>query len=204
VFTAHPTEASRPAILDKMARIAELVEERGDPRRTEADRRRLDRRVDELIEAVWQTDELRHVRPDPLDEARFVIYYLTQTVREAVPKLLDELQAVLESVGATLPAGRVPIRFGSWVGGDRDGNPNVSPTTTDQVLQLQRSEALRILAEEVADLAEVLTMSTRVNEVSAELLIAAATDLADLGASTTEDDPSEPYRIRCQAIHRRL
>ena len=204
VFTAHPTEASRPAILDKMARIAELVEERGDSRRTEADRRRLDRRIDELIEAVWQTDELRHVRPDPLDEARFVIYYLTQTVREAVPKLLDELQAVLESVGATLPADRVPIRFGSWVGGDRDGNPNVSPTTTDQVLQLQRSEALRILAEEVADLAEVLTMSTRVNEVSAELLVAAATDLANLGASTSEGDPSEPYRIRCQAIHRQL
>ena len=204
VFTAHPTEASRPAILDKMARIAELVEKRGDPRRTDADRRRLDRRIEELIEAVWQTDELRHVRPDPLDEARFIIYYVTQTVREAVPKMLDELQAVLESVGATLPADRAPIRFGSWVGGDRDGNPNVSPTTTDQVLELQRRESLRILAEEVADLAEVLTMSTRVNEVSAELLVAAATDLADLDASTTEDHPSEPYRIRCQAIHRQL
>ncbi|MEE2767685.1 MAG: phosphoenolpyruvate carboxylase [Actinomycetota bacterium] len=201
VFTAHPTEASRPAILDKMASIAELVEERGDPRRTDADRRRLDRRIDELIEAVWQTDELRYVRPDPLDEARFVIYYVAQTVREAVPEMLDELQAVLESVGVTLPTSWVPIRFGSWVGGDRDGNPNVSPATTDQVLQLQRSEALRILANEVAYLGEVLTMSTRVNAVSAELLAAATRDLDDLA---TENSASEPYRIRCQAIHRRL
>ena len=72
VFTAHPTEASRRTILEKLAEIARVTEQRGDVRRTDSDRERIDRRVDELIEAIWQTDEIRSERPDPLDEARFV------------------------------------------------------------------------------------------------------------------------------------
>ena len=152
VFTAHPTEASRRSILNKLARISDLVEERTELWRTSADQRRIDRRIDELIEAMWQTDEIRHDRPDPFDEARFVLYYVNQAVRDAVPQLLDDMAAVLEDIGERLDPDRSPIRFGTWVGGDRDGNPNVSPGTTLAVLDLQRRRAIELLIEEVGDL----------------------------------------------------
>jgi phosphoenolpyruvate carboxylase len=204
VFTAHPTEASRRAILDKLATVSRLLEQRSEQRRTEADRRRIDRRIEEIIDAVWQTDELRHVRPEPMDEARSVLYYIGLTVREAVPDLFDEMQATLASIGQSLPTDRVPIRFGSWVGGDRDGNPNVVPATTDEVLGLQRRRALEMLIDEMADLGRDLSMSTRVHPVSDELVAATEADrptLADLGNRV---DHSEPYRVRCEAIRRRL
>lgn len=204
VFTAHPTEASRRAILDKLAKISRLIEQRSEQRRTDADRRRIDRRIEETIDAIWQTDELRHVRPEPMDEARSVLYYLGLTVRDAVPDLLDEMQATLTAVGASLPVDRAPIRFGSWVGGDRDGNPNVLPTTTDQVLSLQRRHALETLMDEIVELSHELSVSTRVHDVSAELAAVAESDrviLADLGNRL---DPSEPYRVHCEVIRRRL
>ncbi len=204
VFTAHPTEASRRAILDKLATVSRLVEQRSEHRRTDADRRRIDRRVEEVIDAVWQTDELRHVRPEPMDEARSVLYYLGLTVREAMPELFDEMQAALASVGASLPHDRVPIRFGSWVGGDRDGNPNVLPATTEQVVGLQRRYALEALADEVAGLGHELSVSTRVHGVSDELAAAAEADRAGLADLGNRLDASEPYRVRCEAIRRRL
>ena len=148
VFTAHPTEASRRAILDKISAVGRLLEQRAELRRTETDRRRIDRRVEEIIDAVWQTDELRHVRPQPMDEAKSVLYYIGLTVRQAAPDLFDEMQTSLASIDQSLPTNRVPIRFGSWVGGDRDGNPNVLPETTVEVLRLQRHRALEILIEE--------------------------------------------------------
>ena len=204
VFTAHPTEASRRAILDKLAQVSHLIEQRIEDRRTDADRRRIDRRVEELIEAIWQTDELRHVRPEPLDEARSVLYYLGQTVRDAVPDLLDEIQAVLRSIGQDLHSDRAPIRFGTWVGGDRDGNPNVLPDTTDRVLRLQRRHALEILVTEVIALGHELSVSTRVHEVSDELRAAVEADRNPLKDLRDRLDWSEPYRIRCEAIRRRL
>ena len=204
VFTAHPTEASRRAILDKLAMVSRLIEQRSESRRTEADRRRIDRRIEELVEAIWQTDELRHVRPEPLDEARAVLYYLDLTVREAIPELLDEMQAALRSIGQALPTDRVPIRFGSWVGGDRDGNPNVSPATTDLVLGLQRRRALEILVDEVGALGHELSISTRVHGVSDELREAVDADRPALKDVQGRIDWSEPYRVRCEAIRRRL
>ena len=117
VFTAHPTEASRRAILDKLATVSQLLEQRSEQRRTEADQRRIDRRIEEIIDAVWQTDELRHVRPEPMDEARSVLYYIGLTVREAIPDLFDEMQAALRlhrPVAARRP-GTHPLRvMGGW------------------------------------------------------------------------------------------
>jgi phosphoenolpyruvate carboxylase len=89
VFTAHPTEASRRSILTKLNAVAELLDKRNDPRVTEPDRRRIDRRLAELIDLIWQTDEIRHVRPDPRDEAVSVIYYFDELFRGAVPEVLD-------------------------------------------------------------------------------------------------------------------
>ena len=204
VFTAHPTEASRRTILEKLAEIADATESRGDRRRSDADRARIDRRVDELIEAIWQTDEIRSEKPDPFDEARFVLYYLGQTIEESIPVLLDDIDAAMTSIGSSLDAAHVPIRFGSWVGGDRDGNPYVTPEITESVLTLQRHKALDILIAETDRAARELSMSSAVIGISdrlTEFLDAHRAPFADVLAHTR---PSEPYRQAAVIAHRRL
>ena len=204
VFTAHPTEATRRSILSKLSRIAELIEQRCSPLASTSDHRRIDRRIDELIEAIWQTDEIRQERPGPLDEARFVLYYLSQTVRHALPDLFEDMAATLSDLGIQIEATQVPIRFGSWVGGDRDGNPNVSAQTTTEVLELQRQRALDLLVLEVSELAEVLSVSGRLHSVSPQLAALVATDVADHPEIITNANQNEPYRLRCAAMILRL
>ena len=204
VFTAHPTEASRRSILGKLAMIADHLEGRSEHRRTESDRQRIDRRIEELIEAIWQTDEIRQERPDPFDEALSVLFYLDQTVREAVPDLLDDMATALNAIGGQMEVGHSPIRFGTWVGGDRDGNPNVSPEMTEAVLGLQRQRALDLLMAAVVDLGGDLSVSTRVQGISDELSAAVREDSALIPGQVPAHGDSEPYRARCAAIGHRL
>ena len=207
VFTAHPTEASRRSILDKLAEISSLIERRSHAGANESARRRADRRIDELIDAIWQTDELRRQRPDPVDEARSILYFLTEITVEGVPELLDDIDAVLTSLGGSLDPQRAPIRFGSWVGGDRDGNPNVTATTTVEVLAFQRQRALRILIREIEKLSSDLSVGLAVTGVSEELSRQLETDRAEFPALTERFgalSAGEPYRQRLSVIHRRL
>ena len=207
VFTAHPTEASRRSILDKLAEISSLIEHRAHAGADDTARRRADRRINELIDAVWQTDELRRQRPDPVDEARSILYFLTEIAVQGVPELLDDIDAVLVSLGGGLDPDRAPVRFGSWVGGDRDGNPNVTPDTTVEVLTFQRQRALRILVEEIEGLSSELSVSLAVRGVSAELAEAIAADREQFPRLTARFDrlsAGEPYRQRLAVIHRRL
>ena len=120
VFTAHPTEAARRSILSKTADIAELLTERSDPRIADSDRDRIVRRLAELIDLIWQTDELRRSQPTPIDEARSVIYYFDEIFREVAADLFDELDHQLGRLGVALPAEATPLHFGTWVGGDHD------------------------------------------------------------------------------------
>ena len=166
VFTAHPTEASRRSILDKLAELAVLIERRGESSLSQSDKGAMDRRIDELIDAMWQTDELRRERPDPVDEARSILYFLNQIVTEGVPELFSDVDAVLRSIGGSLASDHVPVQFGSWVGGDRDGNPNVKPDTTLAVLAFQRARALRLLISEIEELSAELSVSIAVTKIS--------------------------------------
>lgn len=145
VFTAHPTEASRRSVLELLRRIAQLVHESEDPRRPIADAPLAERRLAELVDVLWQTDELRVVRPEPKDEARTAIYYLQTLATAVVPQLLGELDRTLRRIGFALPAAARPLRFGSWAGGDRDGNPHVTPTVTLDIVRLQHDAGLRVL-----------------------------------------------------------
>ncbi len=206
VFTAHPTEASRRSILDKLAALAVLIEHRNEPSCGPSDERRIDRRVDELIDAIWQTDELRRERPRPVDEARSILYFLNEIVADGVPELLDDVDAVLRTIGGALDD-QVPVRFGSWVGGDRDGNPNVTPATTMEVLAFQRARALRLLTDEIEDLSSELSVSTAVTGISDELARQLAADqesFPDVSARFGRLSAGEPYRQRCGVIHQRL
>lgn len=206
VFTAHPTEASRRSILDKLAELAVLIEERNESSTSDNDKRRIDRRVDELIDVIWQTDELRRTQPDPVDEARSILYFLNEIITDGVPELFDDIDAALRTIGGELHE-NTPIHFGSWVGGDRDGNPNVTPEITLEVLGFQRNRALRILIHEIEQLSSELSISDVVVGVSPALTAQLETDRSAFPTVTARFDKiseGEPYRRRCGVIHQRL
>ncbi|MDX1449911.1 MAG: phosphoenolpyruvate carboxylase, partial [Acidimicrobiia bacterium] len=206
VFTAHPTEAARRTLLTKLRRIAELLSERADPRRTEPERQRIDRRIEEIIDQIWQTDELRAVRPTPMDEARSAVFYLDQLARDVVPDLSNEIDLQLARLSEKAKRGPA-VRFGTWVAGDRDGNPNVTPELTMQVLEMQHDHGLRSLVEHVEAIAEELSMSARIHGISDELAAALESDRQDLPAVWERFkvlNADEPYRLKCAYIHQRL
>ncbi len=207
VFTAHPTEASRRSMLDKLREVARLVEERGNERCTSWEQRRIDRRIDELIDVMWQTDEIRREKPQPLDEARTLLYYVEQVVRHSLPNIWEDLDVALEEVGSTLDPTVAPVVFGSWVGGDRDGNPNVTPDTTRDVVQLQRSRALRILIDELEGLRGELSPTELIRPASQELQDAVNADrepFADVFARIGRINDGEWYRLRLAVMIQRL
>lgn len=207
VFTAHPTEAARRSILTKLNRIAELLEERLDPRASDADHRRIDRWTGELIDLIWQTDELRLDRPEPIDEARSIIFYYDQLFTDVVPGLLEEYDVQMRRLGIDQAPTDTPVRFGTWVGGDRDGNPFVTPEVTMAVLELQHEHGLRNVTAGIERLSAELSNSVAVHAISDELSEALASDrelmpkvFARFGSMNAE----EPYRLKCGYIHQRL
>ncbi|MDH3294151.1 MAG: phosphoenolpyruvate carboxylase [Acidimicrobiia bacterium] len=207
VFTAHPTEASRRSILNKLAEISQLTKQRSLDRTSASDARRIDRRIDELIDLMWQTDEIRRERPEPVDEARTALYYLEQLAAHGLPELWSDLDGELGELGRSLPSEVAPIRFGSWVGGDRDGNPNVTPETTAEVLELQRQRALRLLRTELDGLRAELSTSERIRLPSDELRYQIEADrkrFPDVFAEVGRVSEGEWYRLRLAVVLRRI
>ncbi len=207
VFTAHPTEAARRTLLTKLGRIADLLAERSSARSSDADRARIDRRVAEIIDQIWQTDELRAQRPQPIDEARSAIFYVDQLAGEVLPGLAEDVAINLERLGLPFDEVRPPIRFGTWVGGDRDGNPSVTPGVTMQVLEVQHEHGLRNLIELVEEVAEELSTSTRIQAISSDLESSLEEDrvaLPEVWQRFHTLNRDEPYRLKCAFIHQRL
>jgi phosphoenolpyruvate carboxylase len=207
VLTAHPTEAVRQSILAKRRRIAELLEQRSNPRATEDDVRRDEREIAEIVDLIWQTDELRRKKPTPAEEASSVVFYLDDLFGAVLPDLLDDLAVHLSRLGIELAPRARPVRFGTWVGGDRDGNPTVTPEVTLEVLGLQRRLALRRLTATVQDLVSKLSTSTRVTRISQPLKASLTADkifLPDVYASYGSLNAEEPYRLKCSYILQRL
>ncbi|MDB1087251.1 phosphoenolpyruvate carboxylase [Streptomyces sp. ACA25] len=205
VFTAHPTEAARRSVLTKIRKIAELLD------RTEAepggDRRRTDLRLAENIDLIWQTDELRVVRPEPADEARNAVYYLDELHRGAVGDVLEDLAAELERAGAPLPAGSRPLTFGTWIGGDRDGNPNVTPAVTWEVLLLQHEHGINDALEHIDELRGALSSSIRNSGATQELLDSLQRDLEllpEISPRYKRLNAEEPYRLKVTCIRQKL
>ncbi|MGZ6804950.1 MAG: phosphoenolpyruvate carboxylase, partial [Nocardioidaceae bacterium] len=199
VLTAHPTEAARRSTLDKLRRIAALLDEPPSTART--------RRLAEAVDLVWQTDELRRDRPDPLDEARNGVYYLEGLGGTAVGDVLEELRDQLAARGVPLPPRARPLTFGTWIGGDRDGNPHVTPATTLEVLGLQAVHGLRLLLRLVDDLRRELSVSQRVSGATPELLAAldgALERLPEVDARYRRLNAEEPYRLWLTCVRERL
>jgi phosphoenolpyruvate carboxylase len=172
VFTAHPTEASRRSVLSKLAQISDLLE-------APANRVR-DARLSEAIDLLWQTDELRVERPLVIDEAVNALYYLDDLFRLTVPEVLDEFAAEVSRLGVEISPTAKPLSFGTWIGGDRDGNPNVTPDVTRETIVVQVGHAIRVISEAMAQLRQSLSVSTRIINVSQELKESVERDLANI------------------------
>jgi len=172
VFTAHPTEASRRSVLVKLRRIAELLDE---PRTD-----RSDLAIAEAIDLLWQTDELRLGKPEVTDEARNALFYLDDLAAGAAGDVVGEFAAAARACGLEVQAGRPVLTFGSWIGGDRDGNPFVTPAVTARVLAIQHDHAVRDLLPHIEDLSARLSVSERIAPVSPAFATSLADDLAAL------------------------
>lgn len=210
VFTAHPTEAARRSRLTKLREVADLLDAEAAELATTGGERTVaatDERLAQIIDLLWLTDDLRHARPEPIDEARSAVYHLAGLQGGALPLVLRDLGAVLEGLGAPLDAASTPLRFGSWIGGDRDGNPNVTPAMTMQVLLLQHEHGIRGVEHLVAHLIDELSVSEVIAEPSPELRASLEADLAAL----PEVDPrfralneQEPIRLKLTCIATKL
>ncbi|MGA8114467.1 MAG: phosphoenolpyruvate carboxylase [Actinocatenispora sp.] len=214
VFTAHPTEAARRSILVKLRALADTLDAEagektiaGVEQLSRADTERYDRRLAELIDLLWQTDELRLTRPEPADEARNAIYYLTELYADAAPKVLADLHDTLADLGAEVPVTAQPFTFGTWIGGDRDGNPYVTPEVTADVLRLGHEYGIRAAEKAMDGLVSDLSLSDRHAGVSAELADSLAADLAslpDLPARFRRVNAEEPYRLKARCVKAKL
>ncbi len=204
VFTAHPTEAARRSILSKRGEVAELLNRR----MTASNQDQVDlvdRRSAELIDQIWQTDELRTDRPTVVDEARSALYYLVALAEDVLPRLTETIDAQLHRLSPD--ADTNPLRFGTWVGGDRDGNPGVTASTTLEALALQHDRGLTLLIETIEDLSEELSMSSELTTPSAVLIDSLENDrraLPDVWQRERERTEDAPYRLKCSYIHARL
>jgi len=208
VFTAHPTEAARRSILSKQRAIADELDAEAAATSlygTPPDNRQ--QRLAELLDLLWQTDELRLTRPEPTDEARNAIYYLRDLHGDAAGQVLDDLAATLRRLGVDLPPTARPLTFGSWIGGDRDGNPYVTPEVTREALTIQHEHGIRATEAAIDALIAELSVSQRLRDVSPELTRSLIDDLAalpEINERFRRVNAQEPYRLKLRAIQVKL
>ena len=204
VFTAHPTEAARRSVLIKLRRIAALLLDDTDAVAGELPNRA---RIAELVDLLWQTDELRLERPQVMDEARNVLGYLSELSRGPIGAVLEDLNAAFTALGAPLPAYAQPLTFGTWIGGDRDGNPFVTADVTTSVLQFQREQAVLAILPHIDALIDDLSISERISGVHLALRQAVNEDLALLPEFDERYlliNADEPIRLKLRIIRTRL
>ena len=203
VFTAHPTESKRRTLLTKLRRLAHLLQrdvgqapgQLGDPAAVERE-----------IASLWLTDRSRVERPLVTDEAKTGLWYFDTTLYEALPRLQHDLRTALAS---HYPEVRAPARwltFGSWIGGDRDGNPNVTAAVTQEVLELHRLLAMQKLACDVRELGRSLTVSDRRETITPEMkkLLRENRHLSKRVELLAKRYPHEPYRLVLAGLRERL
>ncbi len=192
VLTAHPTEITRRTLIHKLVEVNSCLDRLDHSDLTDYETSKIMRRLRQLVEQAWYTDEIRKNRPTPIDEAKWGFAVVENSLWEGVPAFLRELnEQVKATFDITLPVDFVPVKFTSWMGGDRDGNPNVTAPITRQAIRLSRWKAADLFIKDMTVLISELSMSACNDEVRALC-----------------DDPEvqEPYRfilkkLRSQLIH---
>jgi phosphoenolpyruvate carboxylase len=201
VFTAHPTESKRRTMLKKLAALGGILR-----RHSLEEIQHAPEDIKREIVSLWLTDRSRTERPEVTDEARTGLWYFDRTLFQLLPRLQDDLQAALDRYFPGVKAPRRWLSFGSWIGGDRDGNPGVTAEVTAQVLQMNRRMAVAKLTEVLVNLATSITVSDRrlqsspaIRKLAKECRAASA-----LMASVGQRYPHEPYRIILSRLRERL
>ncbi|MHA6494285.1 phosphoenolpyruvate carboxylase [Pseudomonas borbori] len=188
VLTAHPTEVARRTLIQKYDAIAEQLAAGDHADLSQAEREQVRQQLQRLIAEAWHTEEIRRSRPSPVDEAKWGFAVIEHSLWHALPNVLRKAdQALHAATGLHLPLEAAPIRFASWMGGDRDGNPNVTAAVTREVLLLARWMAADLYLRDIDQLAAALSMQ----QANAELR-------AQVG------DSAEPYRALLKQLRERL
>ncbi|WBQ04048.1 phosphoenolpyruvate carboxylase [Kribbella sp. CA-293567] len=209
VLTAHPTEARRRAALATIRRISALLEERSDPRAGDSELAENRRRLIEQIDILWRTSQLRTSRPTPLDEVRSAMAVFEETLFDVVGNVYRRLDDALagEDAGIKQPVVAPFVRLGSWIGGDRDGNPNVTAAITREAMQIQADHVLRALELATDRLGRALTLDSATTPPSApvrRILEDARAVNPELITDIETRSPSEPHRQLLLLAARRL
>ncbi|MBD2899348.1 Phosphoenolpyruvate carboxylase [Actinomadura sp. RB99] len=198
VFTAHPTEARRRAVVTAIQRISDLLTALNAGQGA-SEREETERRLREEIDVLWRTALRRGTQMDPLDEVRTAMAAFDETIFRVVPHVYRALDRALdgEDTGTRPPKARPYLRFGSWIGGDRDGNPYVTAQVTRDAVMIQADHVLRALETACARVGRELTVHESTTPASAELrdaLAAARTAHPSRLAEGTKRSPGEPHR----------
>ncbi|WP_413374725.1 phosphoenolpyruvate carboxylase [Alkalihalobacillus sp. 1P02AB] len=167
IITAHPTEATKRTVLEIQKRISAILNQLDSPLVSKKDRMVLEESLYNEVATLWQTDELRHRKPTVIDEVKNGLYYFNETLFDTIPEIHQELELQLEEYFPNKEL-VVPnfLHFGSWIGGDRDGNPNVTPEITWETLKLQRKLVLKKYRTAIIDLMKRFSQSSTRVEVS--------------------------------------
>ncbi len=208
VFTAHPTEAKRRTALSKLRRVSRCLHDLDVRDLLPSERAEIERAIEAEVVALWQTDETRARRPTVLDEVNNALYYFQETLYDVVPLLYRDLESALARYYPG-EAFDVPpfLRFGSWIGGDRDGNPFVTNDVTEEAIRLQCALAIDLHSRSLGELHPRLSQSTARVPASDELLDSIQADagqFGDFGKSVLARWPSEPYRQKLGFVRARL
>ena len=159
VLTAHPTEVKRRTLIQKYANLIELMEQRHLYKKYPSKILEIDRKIYTEITVIWKTDELKRSKPSPLDEAKWGLAVIEDSLWDTIPKVYKRLNDIFrKNLGKDLPRGYSPIQFGSWMGGDRDGNPNVTADVTKKVILFSRWQAAKLYEKELTKLIQDLSM----------------------------------------------
>ncbi|WP_122448450.1 phosphoenolpyruvate carboxylase [Pseudomonas viridiflava] len=188
VLTAHPTEVARRTLIQKYDAIATQLAALDHRDLNSAERAQITSRLQRLIAEAWHTEEIRRIRPTPVDEAKWGFAVIEHSLWHAIPNYLRKADHVLHAAtGLHLPLESAPIRFASWMGGDRDGNPNVTAAVTREVLLLARWMAADLYLRDVDNLAAELSMQQASDALRASV-----------------GDSAEPYRAELKRLRERL
>jgi phosphoenolpyruvate carboxylase len=205
VFTAHPTESKRRTLLAKLQTLAEILRQRAHPEVNGlafADPAQVERE----IASLWLTDRNRVTRPEVADEARTGLWYLDSTLYKTLPRLHADMAHALHLHYPDVTPPKRWLTFGSWIGGDRDGNPNVTAKVTSDILVLHRRLALSKMHDAVAHLAHTLTVSDHRDQISSAVtrLVKDNRKLSPYVDKLAAIYPTEPYRVLLGGLRERL
>ncbi len=166
VLTAHPTEVKRRTLIQKYHKITEILEQRDLLKNYPSKLKLLDKKLFDEFTIIWNTDDLKRVKPSPFDEARWGLAIIEDSLWDTIPKVYRRLNSIfVQNMDKGLPKNFNPIEFGSWMGGDRDGNPNVTAKVTKEVILLSRWEAAKLYEKTLTKIIRSYSMEKCSNQI---------------------------------------